>query len=200
MITEKQAILIILARILDYPDHQFFSDRISLEACIDETITSPKQRKEVYKKIKPLFEIPEKDLKELYVETFDYKETTNLYLTAHEFGDSRKRGGALIKLQKLICESGFEYEGKQLADYIPMLLELLAVMPEDENSIQLSKRLAVAINRILNNLHSSNPYYQAIELLMEYVFEASELEEITFLEYEYEQADLDELPYPLMYR
>ncbi|MDR7075989.1 nitrate reductase assembly molybdenum cofactor insertion protein NarJ [Neobacillus niacini] len=102
--------------------------------------------------------------------------------------------------QKLICESGFEYEGKQLADYIPMLLELLAVMEEDENFIYLSKRMAVAIQRLLNNLHTSNPYYQAIEVLMEFVFEAPGAEEIMLMEREYEQADLDELPYPLMYR
>ncbi len=200
MMTEKQATLLIMSQLLDYPDQQFFSERTLLEDCINETFSSEDLRKEFFKRIDPLFEMSENDLKQLYVETFDYIEKTNLYLTAHELGDSRKRGAALIKLQKLICESGFEYEGKQLADYIPMLLELLAVMEEDKNFIYLSKRMAVAIQRLLNNLHTSNPYYQAIEVLMEFVFQAPGAEKIKLMEREYEQADLDELPYPLMYR
>ena len=69
-------------------------------------------RKEVLKRIDPLFEMSEKELQELYVETFDYKEKTNLYLTAHELGDSRKRGAALIKLQKLICEVVLNMKGR----------------------------------------------------------------------------------------
>ena len=134
------------------------------------------------------------------METFDYKDNTNLYLTAHELGDSRKRGAALIELQKQIHEAGYECDTKELADYIPMLLELLAVAPEEEKISNLSGRLAYAMDRILTNLPSSNPYKKAMELVMMFVFEAPELEEIAKLEILREEADLNELPYPLMYR
>ncbi|SMQ79822.1 respiratory nitrate reductase chaperone NarJ [Bacillus sp. OV166] len=200
MTNESSALLVILSRILEYPNDDFFDERPIIEKFVNEQIHIKTHRKEILDGIDPLFEMGQKKLQELYVETFDYKEKTSLYLTAHELGDSRKRGAALIKLQKRICEGGFEYEGKELADYIPMLLELLAVAPEEENFIRLRRRLSYAIHRLLNNLPSSNPYHKAIDLLMMFVFTAPEKEEIALLENEREEADLDELPYPVMYR
>ncbi|MEH7378320.1 nitrate reductase molybdenum cofactor assembly chaperone [Neobacillus drentensis] len=200
MTNESSALLVILSRILEYPNDDFFEERPIIENFVNEQIHIETHQKEILDGIAPLFEMGQKKLQELYVETFDYKEKTSLYLTSHELGDSRKRGAALIKLQKLICEGGFEYEGKELADYIPMLLELLAVAPEEENFIRLRRRLSYAIHRLLNNLPSSNPYHKAIDLLMMFVFTAPEKEEIALLENEREEADLDELPYPVMYR
>jgi nitrate reductase delta subunit len=200
MTDEKKAILVVVSRILDYPNQPFFEERSSMFSFIHENISSEDVRKEVINRIYPLYEMSLKDLQELFVETFDYKEKTNLYLTAHELGDSRKRGIALIQLQKLIFEAGFDFVGKELADYIPMLLEFLAVVPEEGRFINLSSRVAYAIQRILNNLSDSNPYFPAVELLQLFVFEASGLEEISKLEYLREEADLDELPFPLMYR
>jgi nitrate reductase molybdenum cofactor assembly chaperone NarJ/NarW len=200
MTNESSALLVIMSRILVYPNDDFFEERPIIEKFVNKQIHIETHRKEILERIDPLFEMGQKKLQELYVETFDYKEKTSLYLTAHELGDSRKRGAALIKLQKLICEGGFEYEGKELADYIPMLLELLAVAPEEENFIRLRRRMSYAIHRLLNNLPSSNPYHKAIDLLMMFVFTAPEKEEIALLENEREEADLDELPYPVMYR
>lgn len=194
---EKKAILVILSRLLDYPSAE---DQSFILNFMDEFIVTDDIRKEVIRRIQPLFGMSLNDLQQLYVNSFDYNEKSNLYLTAHELGDSRKRGFALIQLQKLILESGYEFASKQLADYIPMLLELLAATPDDEKLCNLSKRMSVAIQRILNNLSDSNPYYKAVELLMMFVFEAPELEEISSLEMLREEADLDELPYPMMYR
>ena len=200
MTNDSKVVLVTMSRILNYPDSNFLNERSSIEEFVSEHLSSAKKRNEVLASIKPLYEMTLKDLQELYVETFDYKEKANLYLTAHELGDSRKRGAALIKLQKLICESGYDYEGKDLADYIPMLLELLAIAPEEEKFTRLSRRMAYAINRIWNNLSSSNPYHKAFELLMKFVFEVPGSEEIALLENEREEADLDEMPYPMLYQ
>ena len=200
MTNESSALLVIMSRILEYPNDDFFEERPIIEKFVNEQIHIETHRKEILERIDLLFDMGQKKLQEIYVETFDYKEKSSLYLTAHELGDSRKRGAALIKLQKLICEGGFEYEGKELADYIPMLLELLAVAPEEENFIRLRRRMSYAIHRLLNNLPNSNPYHKAIDLLMMFVFTAPEKEEIALLENEREEADLDELPYPVMYR
>jgi nitrate reductase molybdenum cofactor assembly chaperone NarJ/NarW len=200
MTNEKKAILVILSRLLDYPDQLFFEEQSSIESFIQEYIPNEDNQTEVVNRIGPLYELSLKEIQELYVETFDYRDNTNLYLTAHELGDSRKRGGALIQLQKQIHEAGYECSNKELADYIPMLLELLAVAPKEEKVSNLSGRLAYAMDRILTNLPSSNPYKKALELVMMFVFEAPGSEEITKLEILREEADLNELPYPLMYR
>ncbi|MDM5189124.1 nitrate reductase molybdenum cofactor assembly chaperone [Bacillus sp. DX4.1] len=200
MTNEASTILVIMSRVFDYPDKTFYDKYSTTEEYLKNQILTLKVRKEILKRLKPLFTMPFKDLQELYVETFDYQEKTSLYLTAHELGDSRKRGAALIKLQKMICEAGYENVGKELADYIPMLLELLAVAPEGENIIRLKSRLSYAIYRIINNLPSSNPYHKVMEILMMFVFEVPKLEEITLLENQREEADLDPLPYPMIYQ
>jgi nitrate reductase delta subunit len=200
MNNEKKAILVILSRILDYPDQTFFDEQSALHAFLEENISSKEVIQEVLSLTNPLYEMSIKDLQELYVETFDQRELTNLYLTAHELGDSKKRGAALIQLQKLINDAGYEYAGKELADYIPMLLELLAVGPVKENFVILAERVGYAVQRIINNLPKNNAYLGAVELLLKYVFEKPSLEKISHLEDLREEADLDELPYPLMYR
>ncbi|MHC0037836.1 nitrate reductase molybdenum cofactor assembly chaperone [Pseudoneobacillus sp. C159] len=198
---EQKVILIMAAKILDYPDDELFEGRTDLDEFIRDEISALKTRRDILLSLKPLYEIPSlKELQELYVETFDYKDQTSLYLTAHELGDSRKRGNALIGLQKLIYENGFEYLGNDLADYIPLLLEFLAAAPPSDSVEKLARRLAYALQRIINHLPEDHPYYQGIELLMRYVFETPGAAEISLLEKEREQADLEELPYPLLYR
>ncbi|MFS0862909.1 nitrate reductase molybdenum cofactor assembly chaperone [Fredinandcohnia sp. 179-A 10B2 NHS] len=200
MNNESKAIAVIMSRVLDYPTQELLEGYQDIEEFVTEQVSSIRMRNEILERVKPLFEYSLLDLQQLYVDTFDYKDKTGLYLTAHELGDSRKRGAALIKLQKLICEAGFEYEGQEIVDYIPMLLELLAHAPEGENFERLSRRLAFAIHRILKHLPESNPYQRAVDLLMMFVFEAPETEEILILENEREEADLEELPYPMMYQ
>lgn len=200
MNNESKAIAVIMSRVLDYPTQEFLEGYQDIEEFVTEQVSSKKMRNEILERVKPLFDYSLLDLQQLYVDTFDYKDKTGLYLTAHELGDSRKRGAALIKLQKMICEGGFEYEGQEIVDYIPMLLELLAYAPEGENFERLSRRLAFAIHRILKHLPDSNPYQRSVDLLMMFVFEAPEAEEILILENEREEADLEELPYPMMYQ
>jgi nitrate reductase molybdenum cofactor assembly chaperone NarJ/NarW len=200
MTNEEKAILVIMSRVLDYPQDNYREEFNSMKELVESEITSGSKGRKIVERLEPLYEISLLDLQKLYVETFDYKEATALYLTSHELGDSRKRGGALIKLQKMVCEAGFEFEGKELVDYIPMLLELLAYAPDEENFRRLSRRMSVAIHRVANNLASSNPYSQAFSILTEFVFEVPEAEEIHLLENQREKADLDEMPYPLTYQ
>jgi nitrate reductase molybdenum cofactor assembly chaperone NarJ/NarW len=197
---ELAELLVVTARFLDYPDRIFYEECSNLDVYLKKYISSEEMQKEMSQRLMPLFLLEMKELQELYVETFDYKEKTGLYLTAQELGDSRRRGDALIRLQKLIADLGFEKVGIELTDYIPMLMELLAVAPESEEIHHLKRRLAYAIHRIYSQVSSSNPYFQIFDSLMTHVFEAPSSEEIARLLNEREEADLDELPYPMLYR
>lgn len=67
------------------------------------------------------------DLCEEYVNTFDYHGVVSLNLTYHVFKESRERGGALIQLRKLFREAGIETVTEEMPDYLPMVLEFLAI-------------------------------------------------------------------------
>lgn len=201
MLTDEQvAVLSIAARILAYPDDHFAEYEKMMNEVVDEDIQSSELKYRLKLSYQPLFELTSADLQELYVATFDLKANLGLYLTAHELGDSTKRGAALIRLQKIINQAGFEREGHELADYIPMLLELLAIAPETADIERLYRRLAVALQRMLDHIEETNPYAGILHILMHYVFPQPTEEEITKLEFDREEADLEELPFPIMYQ
>ncbi|MGO4886419.1 nitrate reductase molybdenum cofactor assembly chaperone [Anaerobacillus sp. MEB173] len=193
-------ILVTVARALDYPNDEFLIDLSTWREMMQGLISSPEVRAEIEQRIKPLFTMNTKELQEIYVQTFDYIDSTGLYMTAHELGDSPRRGDALIRLKEIIREAGYECSSNEIADYIPMLLELLAVEPKVGEKDFLHRRLSYAIYRILKNLAPDNPYHRIVELLMIYAFETPRAEEIAQLENEREEADLDPLPYPMLYQ
>lgn len=199
MTEEKLSVLFLTAHLLSYPSERFVGEGEERKYLVIENITSVKLRQELVAAYTPLYKLSHRELQELYVDTFDLKEKLGLYLTAHELGDSNKRGAALIKLQKVVNQAGFERAEGELADYIPMLFELLAVTPEN-NYDRLFKRLSVAIQRMLNNIEENNPYCRVLQLLMNHVFVHPTKAEIEELEYNREEADLEELPYPIMYQ
>ena len=136
-----------------------------------------------------------------YVATFDFHEPASLYLTAHELGDSRRRGQALIELRALMRAAGFEEAGDELPDYLPLLLEFLANAPADtpaDATHALEQRLASVCARIQEHLDTSIPYRDVFVALLKTLPEPAESDpEKRFTRRE--KADTGEMPYPLHY-
>ena len=192
--------LVVVARLLDYPSQFSKEDKKEIVDLVDEIIVSEQIKETIKNRYQPLMTLNSREIQELYVQTFDLKTSSNLYLTAYELGDSNMRGAALIRLQKLVNEAGFERDNRDLADYIPMLLEFLAVAPEAEVFERLHQRVGVAIHYMKERMDESNPYTQIVALLTEYVFAKPTEEQLKQLEDGREEADLEELPYPIMYQ
>ncbi|HLR01292.1 MAG TPA: nitrate reductase molybdenum cofactor assembly chaperone [Virgibacillus sp.] len=196
---QQRACLLIASRLLSYPANTD-EERTAIHECIEEDIDSNALKMRLYAASSAIFDLDELERKETYVSTFDLRSKLGLYLTGHEFGDSNKRGAAIIQLQKVISKSGFERVDDELADYIPMLFEYLVVAPEDENSAWILRRLAVAVQRMKDSISGDNPYAIILYVLMEFIFDEPTKEEIEKLEFEREDADLENLPYPMLYQ
>jgi nitrate reductase delta subunit len=104
-------------------------------------------------------------LEEDYVKTFDLSEVASLYLTAHEFGDSRDRGAALIQLAQLFSDVGYGLALGELPDYLPLLIELLAVRPDSVGK-ELKDRVAAVAQQILQVLTDEHPYRPLFGMLI----------------------------------
>ncbi|WP_339820991.1 nitrate reductase molybdenum cofactor assembly chaperone [Paenibacillus sp. FSL R7-0216] len=194
----KRIGLAVAAKLLGYPDDVYPEIlRETAEAVSEVEDLTLRSRLETA--IRPLQSLPLRELREQYVWTFDWKEKTGLYLTAHELGDSRERGAALILLQHIIGDAGFVAAAGELADYMPLLYELLAMRPDHVHVRALDLRLAVATKRVADHLPEDSPYREVFAYLMEEVFGEPSEEDIRRLEAKREQADLDELPYPILY-
>lgn len=61
-----------------------------------------------------------------YVETFDLRRKSSLFLTYYLHGDTRQRGMALLALKQRYRACGFTPEEGELPDYLPMVLEFAA--------------------------------------------------------------------------
>jgi nitrate reductase delta subunit len=101
-----------------------------------------------------------------YVADFDLCGPTSLNLTYHRFGDSRRRGRALIALKRLLREAGWELAHWELPDYLPLLLELAAVDPDV--GLPLLAEYRVEINAIRSALQERrSPWAAALERICE---------------------------------
>ncbi|KPV44286.1 hypothetical protein AN477_08015 [Alicyclobacillus ferrooxydans] len=133
-----------------------------------------------------------------YTRYFDFQSSTCLYLTAHELGDSRKRGLALVALRRMLGTAGFEEDGTELPDYLPLLFEFLAAKAPDFDTTDLEIRLARVVHVIVQALPENSVYRGALSIAASLLPDAS-LPEGGFVFANREAADLDELPYPLQY-
>jgi nitrate reductase delta subunit len=62
-----------------------------------------------------------------YVRTFDLRRRCALYLTYFRYGDTRKRGMAMIEFKTAYRSAGFVPSEQELPDYLPMVLEFAAL-------------------------------------------------------------------------
>lgn len=201
LITEQERVVLVIAsHLLSYPPESREELIQTIEGFTEEALEKGALKDDVQKACSRLFALPSKMLRELYVNTFDLKSKVGLYLTGHEFGDSPKRGAAIIKLQRTIEQAGYERVDDELADFIPMLLEFLVVAPEPSEHMRLYKRLAIALRRIEKNLDDVNPYSGIIRVLNRHVFQEPTEQEMADVENNREEADLEDLPFPLMYQ
>jgi nitrate reductase delta subunit len=103
------------------------------------------------------------ELQSCYVRSFDLSKRTGLYLTFYTLGDRRERGLALLRLKQLYRAAGFEAEGTELPDYLPMMLEFAAVAaPEHGDLVLREHRPALELIRL--SLHEqASPYQHALD-------------------------------------
>jgi nitrate reductase delta subunit len=191
----RHVVLKASVRLLGYPDDAFWLVLPQVEASLRALPETPP----VVALIQAITTIREYEptaLAALYVATFDFSEPTALYLTAHELGDSRQRGMALLTLRSLLRAAGFEPASTELPDYLPMLLEFLASAAAEDDTGDLEHRLATVCRQIHSKLADEHPYkgmFAALPGVLSAEGSPGPQEQLAGRE----KADTDELPYPL---
>lgn len=67
-------------------------------------------------------------LAQTYVETFDMRRRASLHLTFYAYGDTRKRGMALLRFKHAYRHAGVELGDEELPDHLPVLLEFASTV------------------------------------------------------------------------
>ena len=96
-----------------------------------------------------------------YVETFDLRRRCALYLTYYRFGDTRKRGMAMLAFKAAYRAAGLEPSDGELPDYLPMVLDFAALDPRGEKLLRDHRSDLELLLRGLRD--ASSPYASVVE-------------------------------------
>jgi nitrate reductase delta subunit len=110
--------------VLDYPDEVLLGQLPLLRAAaapLPAELAGPLGRFLDHLETTPL---PE--LQAAYVETFDLRRRCSLYLTYYAYGDTRKRGMALLQFKHLYGRAGMQLTDAELPDHLAVVLEFTA--------------------------------------------------------------------------
>jgi nitrate reductase delta subunit len=69
------------------------------------------------------------DLEREYVETFDTRRRCTLNVSYYLYGDTRRRGIALLRLKRMYKAAGLVLDTDELPDHLPAMLEFAAFAP-----------------------------------------------------------------------
>ena len=114
--------------LLQYPTAALFDGLDELDAFA--ATTSPKPAREAFAQFLAwLRATPPTEVAQHYVETFDLRRRCALYLTYYRYGDTRKRGMAMIAFKTAYRDAGFVPSEDELPDYLPMVLDFADLCP-----------------------------------------------------------------------
>ena len=71
-------------------------------------------------------------LQQEYVQTFDRTPSHSLHLFEHIHGESRDRGQAMVDLMEEYKKHGLQMQGDELPDFVPLFLEFLSQVDDEE--------------------------------------------------------------------
>ena len=119
----------LLASLFEYPDADY-PDRVrDVKDCLTGRYSDASAELERFIELLPVDDLQK--MQELFTRSFDVQAVTTLDVGYVLFGDDYKRGILLANLNREHRHAGID-TGTELADYIPNLLRLMAVIEDEE--------------------------------------------------------------------
>jgi nitrate reductase molybdenum cofactor assembly chaperone NarJ/NarW len=145
--------------LLQYPTAALFDGKSQLAAAAME---APRASREPFGKfIEWLSRTSPDAVARHYVETFDLRRRCALYLTYYRYGDTRKRGMAMLSFKAAYRAAGLQPSDSELPDYLPLVLDFAALHPRGEKLLRAHRADLELLLRALRDAPS--PYADIIE-------------------------------------
>ncbi|HET6876655.1 MAG TPA: nitrate reductase molybdenum cofactor assembly chaperone [Jatrophihabitans sp.] len=111
--------------LLQYPTSAVFDGLDQLDSFAAGV--APRQAREGFERFLGWLRVtPPVEVAQHYVETFDLRRRCALYLTYFRYGDTRKRGMAMVVFKTAYRDAGFVPTDDELPDFLPMVLDFAA--------------------------------------------------------------------------
>ncbi|MEU6069782.1 nitrate reductase molybdenum cofactor assembly chaperone [Streptomyces sp. NPDC047082] len=171
---EDRALLLrLMSLLLQYPDAELVAARPVVAATVAALAPSPAATE--LAAFTAWFTAQEPDaLERHYVETFDLRRKSSLYLTYYLHGDTRRRGMALLTLAQRYRAAGWDTDGGELPDHLPVALEFAALCGPGpgEAPLRQHRRGLELMHRALADMDS--PYRHVLAALLSLLPPATE--------------------------
>jgi nitrate reductase delta subunit len=135
--------------------------RAALQAIEDEGMVPVQIRRSLARLADELADGDLLELQERYVWQFDRTRSLSLNLYEHVHGESRDRGQAMVSLLELYRGKGLELSANELPDHLPVFLEFLSLLPNDEAASLLGEAAHV-LAAMGERLHKRQSPYRAV--------------------------------------
>ncbi|MBZ0095350.1 MAG: nitrate reductase molybdenum cofactor assembly chaperone [Sulfuricella sp.] len=158
----------ILSALLEYPDQELIDHLPEIRVAIGNSLdVDVAENEALLALLDHLANTPLTELQAAYVKTFDLTPEHSLHLTHHLFGDDndKNRGPALIDLGELYKDYGVKVMTNELPDYLPLVLEFVAFLEDEEATAFLSDANKV-LTVLTNNLNKAqSPYAPLLSIV-----------------------------------
>lgn len=145
--------------LLQYPTAALFDGLDALENFAADT--GPKPARESFGRFLAwLRATPPEHVAQHYVQTFDLHRRCTLYLTYYRYGDTRKRGMAMVIFKTAYRDAGFVPCDDELPDYLPMVLDFAALCPRGQRLLSGHRADLELLRRNLTKAES--PYAEVV--------------------------------------
>ena len=144
--------------LLQYPTIALFDGLGELARAVDE---GPRATREAFGKMVDWLSRTSPDaVAQHYVETFDLRRRCALYLTYYRYGDTRKRGMAMVQFKAAYRAAGLIPAEEELPDYLPMVLDFAAAHPRGEKLLRAHRADLELLLRALRD--AGSPYADVV--------------------------------------
>ncbi|MFI2435916.1 nitrate reductase molybdenum cofactor assembly chaperone [Streptomyces sp. NPDC018693] len=161
----RSLLLRLMSLTLQYPDDELVVARPTVAASVAALPESPAAAE--LTAFADWFTGEEPDaLAQHYVDMFDLRRKSSLYLTYYLHGDTRRRGMALLALAQRYRAAGWDTDGGELPDHLPVVLEFAALCGPGagEAPLRQHRRGLQLIHRALTDADS--PYRHVLAALL----------------------------------
>ena len=144
--------------LLQYPTIALFDGLGELARAVGE---GPRATREAFGKMVDWLSRTSPDaVAQHYVETFDLRRRCALYLTYYRYGDTRKRGMAMVEFKAAYRAAGLVPAEDELPDYLPMVLDFAAAHPRGEKLLRAHRADLELLLRALRD--AGSPYADVV--------------------------------------
>ena len=171
--TETDKYLKVVSLLMQYPDEAYFRALPEIKSLVDNMHRGPR-RASIEEFIAHLEGEDAIRAQEQYTALFDMSPSTTLNVTYHLWGDGEKRARLLTRLQQEYTCAGLEKKSPELPDFLPLILEFMASVPEAAQSGAIKTSLK-GFETIVERLKPIASHYAGLlEALTELIMEPAE--------------------------